>query len=581
MSTTNNKKLSEIFSDISKFLKAKNIPFKPYAYQKVARLLESLEEDVGDIYKKGGLGALMKVPGVGESIAKKIEEYLKTGKIKYYEKMKKKVPVQMGALTSIEGVGPKMVEKLYKYLGVRTLKDLEKAAREHKISQLPGFREKTERNILEGIAFLKKSKGRFLLGEILPVVRSIKERLEAQKYVKRVDICGSIRRRKETIGDADLLIESPHPEKVIDYFVSLPEIAKVYAKGPTKAMVMLKNNLHVDLRAIPRESYGAALQYFTGSKDHNIVTRKLAIEKGLKLNEYGLFRGEKRIAGETEVGIYKALGMDYMPPEMRENTGEIELALKHKIPKIIGYNDIKGDLHSHTKWDGGNNSILEMAEEAMKMGYEYLGISDHTKALKIEHGLDERQLLEERKEIDKLNTQFESQHLKFRLLQGAETNIMPDGLIDIRETALKKLDYAIAGVHSHFKMTTSQMTERIIKAMKNPYIKIIAHPTGRILKKRDNYKVDIDKLMRAARETGTVLEINSQPERMDLNAQNIRKAKEAGVKMVIDTDAHYKDHLHYMELGLAQARRGWASTNDIINTRSLDKLLKFFKRKAN
>ncbi|MCD6233265.1 DNA polymerase/3'-5' exonuclease PolX [bacterium] len=573
-----NKELSKIFSDISNFLKAKGVSFKPYAYQKVALLLDSLEEDVGEIYKNGGINALMKIPGVGESIAKKIEEYLKTGKIKYYEALKSKTPVKMGELTSIEGVGPKMVEKLYKYLQVCNLKDLEEAAKKHKIRELPGFQEKTEQNILEGIAFLRKSKGRFLLGEILPIVRSIKERIEAQEYVQRVDICGSIRRRKETIGDADLLVESSHPAKIIDYFVSLPDIAKVYAKGPTKAMVMLKNNLHVDLRAIPKRSYGAALQYFTGSKDHNIVTRKIAIEKGLKLNEYGLFRGKKKIAGGTEEGIYKALGMDWMPPEIRENTGEIELSLKHKTPHLIGYHDVRGDLHCHTKWDGGNNSILEMAEEAMKLGYEYLGISDHTKALKIEHGLNEKQLLQQRKEIDKLNAKFQMLNTKFKILQGAETNILKDGSIDIKEEALSKLDYAIAGVHAYFKMSRAQMTERIIKAMRNPYIKIIAHPTGRILKKRDNYKIDFNKVLKMAKATGTILEINSQPERLDLDAQNIRKAKEAGVKMIINTDAHYKSHLHYMELGISQARRGWAEKKDIVNTYPLRKFLRALKK---
>jgi len=364
----------------------------------------------------------------------------------------------------------------------------------------------------------------------------------------------------------------------MDYFTSMPEVVKVWGKGETKTSVHLKQKLDVDLRVIKEGSYGSALQYFTGSKDHNIVTRKIAIKKGLKLNEYGLFKGNKKIAGRTEKEIYKMLGMDWMAPELRTNRGEIEAALNHNLPKIIGYHDIKGDLHCHSKWDGGSNSIAQMAEAAIKMGYEYLGITDHTKALKIEHGLNEEQLARQRKEIDKLNFQFSN--FKFRILQGAETNILEDGSIDIKDEALKRLDYAIAGVHSHLNMSKREMTERIIRAMKNPYINIISHPTGRILKRREEYQIDFNKILRAAKETKTVLEINSQPERFDLSDTNIRLAKKQGVKMVINTDSHHKDHLRYMELGISQARRGWAEKRDIINCWSCKKVLKLFNEKS-
>jgi len=573
-----NQEIARIFYEISDFLKTEGVSFKPYAYQRAAVTLENLKEDIREIYKRGGKKALEEIPGVGKSMAEKIEEYLKKGKIRYYEDLKKKMPVQMEDLVRVEGMGPKKVKILYQKLGIRNLKDLEKAAKSHRIAPLFGFGKKTEENILEGIAFLKRSKGRFLLGEILPKVREISKKLENLKEVKMVSVAGSVRRMKETIGDVDFLVVSENPKRVMDFFISLPGVVKVWGKGQTKSSVRLKEGFDVDIRVIQRKSYGSALQYFTGSKEHNIVTRKIAIDKGLKLSEYGLFKGKKMVAGSKEKDIYSTLGMDWMPPEMRENQGEIKAALLHRLPKIIEYNDIKGDLHCHSNWDGGANSIEEMADSAMKMGYQYIGISDHTKFLRIEHGLNERQLAQQRKEIDKFNLKLKIKNLKFRILQGCEANILNDGSIDIKDSFLQRLDYAIAGIHSNFKMGKKEMTERIIRAMKNPYIHIISHPTGRILKKRDEYQIDFDKILRAAKQFNIILEINSCPERLDLNDQNIRKAKRAGVKMVINTDAHHKDQLRYIELGIAQARRGWAEKKEIINCWPLEKLLKFFHR---
>jgi DNA polymerase (family 10) len=572
-----NQEIAKIFYEIADYLEMEGVAFKPYAYQKAAITLETLEEDVEDIYKRGGLKTLMEIPGIGESMADKIEEYLKTGKIKYYEEFKKKIPVNLGEITAVEGMGPKKAKVLYQKLGIRNLKDLEKAAKAHKIAAIFGFGEKTEKNILEGIEFLKRSKGRFLLGEILPKVKGVYQKLKSLKEVERIDTVGSIRRMKETIGDVDFLVISKKPEKVMDFFVSLPGIIKIWGKGMTKASVRMKEGFDMDLRVLPKRSYGAALQYFTGSKEHNILLRKIAIDKGLKLSEYGLFRGPKMIAGETEEGIYKALGMDWIPPELRENQGEIGASIKRKLPKLINYKDIKGDLHCHSKWDGGANKIEELVEMARKMGYQYLGISDHTKFLRIEHGLDEKKLALQRKESDKLNSKFKIQNSKFKILQGCEANILNDGSIDIKDEALEKLDYVIAGVHSNFKIEKTKMTERIIRAMKNPNVDIISHPTGRILKKRDEYQIDFDKILRVAKETGTILEINSFPERLDLKDTNIRKAKEAGVKMVINTDSHHRDQMRFIEFGIAQASRGWAEKEDIINTQPLEKLLKFFK----
>ena len=577
-----NQEIAKIFYEIANYLEMEGVAFKPYAYQKAALTLETLEKDVEEIYKRGGVKALKEIPGVGESIAKQIEEYLKTGKVNGYEKLKKKTPINLEEIIAVEGVGPRKAKTLYQKLGIRNLKDLERAAKSHKISPLFGFGEKTEKNILEGIAFLKRSKGRFLLGDILPKVREVEEKLKSLKEVERVDVVGSIRRRKETIGDVDFLVISKKPEKVMDFFTSLPGIIKIWGKGTTKASVRLKEGFDMDLRVLPKRSYGAALQYFIGSKEHNIVLRKIAIDNGLKLNEYGVFRGQKMIAGETEEGVYKALGMDWIPPELRENQGEIEAALRQAqgkpngLPKIIEYKDIKGDLHCHSNWDGGANTIEEMAKMAQKLGYSYIGMSDHTKFLRIEHGLDEKKLALQRKEIDKINYKLQIVNSKFRILQGCEANILNDGSIDIKDETLKKLDYVIAGVHSSFKMEKEKMTERIIEAMKNPNVDIISHPTGRIIQRRDEYQIDFDKILKVAKETGTILEINSYPERLDLNDQNIRRAKEAGVKMIINTDSHHKDQLRFIELGIAQARRGWAEKEDIINTQPLEKLLKFF-----
>lgn len=567
-----NQEIAKIFYEIADYFEMDEVPFKPYAYRKAANTLETIEEDVGEIYKKGGLKALEKLSGIGKGLAQGIEEYLKIGKIKHHIQLKKRLPINLEEIIGVEGMGPRKAKILYQKLGVRNLKELEKAAKSHKIAPLFGFGEKTEKNILEGIKFLKRSKGRFLLGEILPQAREVLKNLEKLKEVEEIDFAGSLRRMKETIGDCDFLAISKKPSKVMDFFVSLPGVIKVWGKGTTKSSVRLKEGFDMDIRVVPKKSYGSALQYLTGSKEHNIITRRIAMYKGLKLSEYGLFKGRRMVAGKTEKNIYKALGMEWIPPEMRENQGEIELALRKKLPQVIGYDDIRGDLHSHSNWGKGAHSITDMAKVAQKMGYQYLGISDHTKFLRIEHGLNEKQLAQQRKEIDKLNKKFKN----FKILQGAETNILNDGSIDINNEALKKLDYAIAGIHSNFKMEKDRMTERIIKAMKNPYIKIFAHPTGRLLKKREEYQLDFDKILEAAKITRTVLEINSYFERLDLNDQNIRRAKEAGVKMVINTDSHHKNQLRYIEFGIAQARRGWAEKKDIINTQPLEKLLKYF-----
>ncbi|MBI2042176.1 MAG: DNA polymerase/3'-5' exonuclease PolX [Candidatus Nealsonbacteria bacterium] len=577
--TLTNKEIARILYEIADLLAIQEVEFKPQAYQKAAVILESLEKDIAKIYQEGGRKALVDLPGIGESIAEKIEEYLKTGKIKYYGQLKKRFPFDIEELVKIEGMGPQKAKALWQELGIKNVKDLEKAAKAHKIAKLEGFGEKTEKNILEGIAFLKRSKGRFLLHEIIPRVREVEEKLRALKEVQMVSVAGSVRRMKETIGDADLLVVSQNPKKVMDFFTSQPEVAKIWGKGVTKASVRVKEGFDIDLRVVRKEQYGSALQYFTGSKEHNIAVRRIAISKGLKLSEYGLFRGKKQIAGKTEEEIYKALGLAWIPPEMRENHGEIELAdarRPQKLSDIIDYGDIRGDLHVHSDWDGGADAIKALADAARVMGYEYIGISDHTKFLKIERGLDEKQLERRNKAIDALNSKSQNTTSKFRILKGCEANIMNDGSIDLKNEALSKLDYVIAGVHSNMKINKDEMTARIIAAMKNPNVDIISHLTGRILKKRGEYEIDFDKILRAAKQFNAILEINASPERLDLNDENIRRAKEAGVKMIINTDTHHKNQLRFMEFGIAQARRGWAEKEDIINTQPIEKLLQYF-----
>ena len=571
-----NQELSKIFNDMARFLQAEGVAFKPFAYQRAALSLETLKEDIGQIYRNGGAKALLEIPGIGKGMADHIEEYLKTGKIKSYEALKKKLPLKLDELVRVEGMGVRKARILYQKLGVKDLKSLEKAAKAHKIAPLFGFGEKTEKNILQGLEFLKRDKGRFLLHDILPTARKVLEKLKTLKEVEQISLAGSVRRMKETIGDVDILVVSENPKKVMDFFVKLEGIEKIWGKGGTKASIRMQEGFDIDLRVLQKRSFGSALQYFTGSKEHNVATRRIAIKKGLKLSEYGVFKGKKQIAGSTEEDVYKAIGLPYIDPEIRENEGEIEAALKSSLPDLIIQKDIKGDLHCHSDWDGGKNSIEVMAEAAMELGYEYIGISDHTKFLKIENGLDEKKMLQQNEEIKKINEGFKKRNINFRVLHGCEANILDDGSVDIKDEVLEKLDYVIAGVHSQLKMDKKEMMARIEKAMRNKNIDILAHPTGRIVGQRDEYQIDFDKMLQLAKETGTILEINSSS-RLDLRDVYIRRAKIQGVKMVINTDSHHKDQLGLIEYGIGIARRGWAEKSDIINTNSAEKLLEYFK----
>ncbi len=576
-----NQKLSQMLNQIADYLEMDDVAFKPAAYRRAAIGIETLNKDIGELYETEGRAGLLKIDGVGEAIAGKIIEYLNTNHIKLLDRLKRKTPVALEELMAIEGLGPKKIKTLYQQLRIKNLADLEQAIKKHRIANLFGFGSKTETNLLQAINFLKKGQGRFLLGKILPEAENIYHKLADLQAVKKISLAGSLRRMKETIGDVDILVVSDKPEAVMDCFIQFPNVVKVWGQGRTKASIRTEQGFDVDLRVIPEKSYGAALQYFTGSKEHNIRLRKIAIEKGYKLNEYGLFRGRQFIPTTSEEDVYRILGLAYIPPELRENRGEIEAALQsaktstNKLPRLVTQKDIKGDFHCHSNWNGGNCSIIEIAEKARWLGYQYVGIADHTQSLKIENGLDEKRLLKRNQEIDRLNKQFSH----FKILKGCEANIMADGSLDINDSTLSQLDFVIAGVHSKMKMTQAAMTSRIIKAMSNPYVDIISHPTGRLINRRDEYAVDIEKIFKAAAATNTVLEINAAPERLDLNDVHIMQAKKYKVKLVINSDSHQLSQLELVRFGVAQARRGWAETDDIVNCQPLTQLDLLLKSK--
>ncbi|PIR97941.1 MAG: DNA polymerase III [Candidatus Colwellbacteria bacterium CG10_big_fil_rev_8_21_14_0_10_42_22] len=569
-----NFEIASILGEIGEYLSLQDEPFRPRAYRRAAMVIENLDRELKDIYAEGGVNALKEVPGIGQAIAEKVEELLKTGGLKYYEKLKKDLPVNLPALSSIEGLGPRKIKALHKALGIKTIDDLARAAKSHKIKDLAGFSIKSEDNILKGIRFHKSQGERMSLEMAIPLASSIKEDLESITGVSKVVIAGSLRRRRETVGDLDFLVISKTPEKVMNFFVSHKNVVRVLAKGDTKASVTLRQGIDADLRVVKKESYGAALAYFTGSKAHNIAMRKIAQSKGLKLNEYGLYMDEKSIAGETEEDIYRALGMQYVEPEMREDMGEMALALKNSLPKLINYSDLRGDMQVQSNWTDGKYSIGEMARKAMDMGLEYILITDHSQNLKIANGLDEKRLAKQGEEIDMLNEKLGN---KFRILKGVECDILKDGTLDLKDEALLKLDVVGASVHTYFNLPKKAQTERIKKAMESSNVDIIFHPTGRRIGRRPPYEVDIEELISFAKTTKTVMEIDGFPDRLDLKDEHIRMCVKKGVKMSISSDAHSKVHMEFLDLGVAQARRGWATKADIINTQPVEKMLSSLK----
>lgn len=550
-----------------------NVQFRARAYYRAADTIAGLSENVADIYSKNGTAGLLEIPSVGKAIAAKIEEYIKTGKVSHLEELKAKTPINVDELYGIEGVGPKTVKVLYEKLRIKDLAGLEKAATEGRLRKVPGFTEKKERDMLKRIEFFKKGKGRRIIGDIWPLVKQIEARLSQVAGVKNAVAAGSLRRMKETIGDIDYIVAAGDPEPVMEFFVKMPEVQQVIGRGPAKAFVRLAGGIDADLLVVPEESWGSALQYFTGSKEHSVELRKIAIARELRLNEWGVFRGKKRVAGKTEQDVYRALGLQWVPPEMRENAGEIELARHSKIPELVEYGSLKGDLQVHSESSDGTATIEEMARGAKAFGLDYIAITDHTESLALAGGLGGQELLDQAEKIGELNDRLEG----FRVLASAEVNIMKDGSLDISNNVLDKLDIVGAAIHSNFNLPVEAQTERLTKAAKNPSVDVLFHPTGRLINKRPGYPVDIEKVIEVARDTGTVLEIDAHYDRLDLKDEYVRMAVKKGVKLVIDSDAHHPIHYAFLTFGVGQARRGWATQSDVLNTFPADRLLRALK----
>lgn len=551
-----------------------NVQFRTRAYYRAADTIASLPESIADMYQENGIKGLLEIPSVGKNIAAKIEEYIKTGRVRALEDLKAKVPVNVDELYGLEGIGPKTIKALYDRLKVKSIADLETAAREGRLRTVPGFSEKKEQDILKRIEFFKKGKSRHIIGEVYPLVKQIEKKLSEVAGVKYAVAAGSVRRMKETIGDIDYIVAASDPEPVMDFFTKMPEVHEVLGRGPAKAFVRLASGIDADLLVVPEESWGSALQYFTGSKEHSVELRKIAIAKGLRLNEWGVFKGEKRVAGRTEEEVYKILGLQWVPPEMRENAGEIELALYNKIPELVEYGSLKGDLQVHSESSDGTATIEEMARGAKAFGMDYIAITDHTKSLALAGGLDGQELLDQAARIAELNDRLEG----FRVLASAEVNIMKDGSLDIPNNVLDRLDIVGAAIHSHFNLPIEAQTERLTKTAKNPSVDILFHPTGRLINKRAGYPVDIEQVIEVAKDTGTVLEIDAHYDRLDLKDEYVRMAVKKGVKLVIDSDAHHPIHYAFLTFGIAQARRGWATQSDILNTLPADRLLSALKK---
>ena len=554
-----------------------NAQFKSRAYYKAADSIETLEQDVSAIYQKGGIDALLELKGIGKAIAAKIEECLTTGRIKHLDELKEKLPINIAELRVIEGIGPKTLKAIYQKLGTTDMASLEKAALNGQLRTVSGITAKKEQDILKKIGFAKKSSGRSILGEIWPLAKKIELRLKELDGVQHVALAGSARRMKETIGDLDYIVCASYPENVMDFFVRMPEVEEVKSRGPTKAFVRLASGIDCDLLTVPEKSWGSALLYFTGSKEHNVELRRIAIARGLRLNEWGVFDDKDNMhAGANEQDVYGALGLAWIAPEMRENAGEIGLAMKNNLPNLIEYNGLKGDLQVHSENSDGTATIEEMAVAAKEFGLDYIAITDHTKSLAMAGGLDEQELLDQAQKIVEINGKLGDKGAT--VLSSAEVNIGKDGTLDIADSVLDKLDIVGAAIHSHFGLSIEEQTARLVSAAENQSIDIIFHPTGRLIKRREGYPVDIAKLTDVAKDTGTALEIDAHYNRLDLKDEYVRMAVSKGVKLTIDSDAHHPVHYAFLQFGIGQARRGWATNTDILNTLPADDLLKALKK---
>jgi len=570
-----NELVARILYEIADLLDLEGVAFKPRAYRRAAEVVEALAEPIEDLVADGTHAEL---PGIGEAIAKKIAEVVETGRLRYHDELKAKLPIDLHALTRVDGVGPKTAKLLYDVLGVRTLDDLEQAARAGRIQTVKGLGEKTEAKILRGLAETRGVEGRMLLGAALPLAEELVAELRSTGLFERVEYAGSVRRGRETIGDLDILAVSADPMPAVAAFLALPEVVEILSRGETKASVRLGNGTQVDLRVVPSESFGAALQYFTGSKAHNIELRKLAVARGWKLNEYGLYDGDdKPLAGKDEAGVYRALGLEPIPPELREDAGEIVAAAEaaagkgrgrrvSRLPRLVELADLQGDLHVHTDASDGLASIADMVAAARARGLKYIAITDHTRFAEVIGGLNVDGVADQIDAIGKLNRTLRG----FHVLTGIEVNIQPDGSLDLPDEILAALDVVVAAVHSHFRLTKDEMTARLQRACENEHVDILAHPTGRKIGERPPYDADWDAVFEAAAKTGTALEINANPIRLDLSAELVRRAVGAGCRLSIGSDAHAPEHFDFLRLGVLTARRGWAEAKHVANAGDLE-----------
>ncbi len=566
-----NQLVAKILNNIADILELQEVQFKPQAYRRAAATIESLPEDVEAVYNQGKLEEL---PGVGEHLAKKIAEIIQTGKLKYYEILQKEIKIDLEELNEIPFLGPKKIKVLYKKLGIKNVRDLEKALKQQKLRKLEGFGEKTEQTLLEGIKLFRTKPKRFLYAGAISIVNEIKNEFKKYAFVKKVEIAGSFRRGKETVGDLDFLVVSSQPKKVMDIFTSFKD-SKVIAKGSTKSSIRLANNLQIDLRVVSEKEFGSALQYFIGSKEHNIELRKFALKKGYTLSEYGLFdrKHKQWVAGRSEEDIYQKLGLKYIAPELRENTGEIVASLNNKLPQLITAKDIQGTFHNHSNWSDGNDSLLELAQQAEELKFKFISFNDHFGHMGITNPLTEKRLKGYLAEIDKVRKK-----VGIRVFSGIEIDILKDGSLPLSPQKLKELDVVIAAVHLSTRMNEKEMTARVCNALENYPVNILGHPTDRLLNERNGLALNLDRVFEAAKKNKVFLEINSSPNRLDLAGEQVKSALDLGCKFAIGTDAHDGSQLQFYPLAVNMARRGWAEKKDVLNCWSLPKLEKALQK---
>lgn len=574
--TVHNSEIGEKFSRVADLMEIKGEnPFRVKAYREASRVIGEMSEPAAQMVHEGR--DLTELKGIGSDLAEKIREIVETGRLAFLDSLENEIPTSLLDLMKIPDLGPKRIAVMYKELGIETIEDLKKALEAGKISSLKGFGEKTEQKIFKSITREKKDTGkRHLLVDIVPSAEALRTFLENQAGIRSVSLAGSFRRGKETIGDLDILVTCTdgYEREIMDAFAGFDEVVHVYGKGDTKTSVLLRNDLQVDIRIVPEQSYGAALHYFTGSKPHNIAIRKIATRKKYKVNEYGVFDGNKQIAGKTEKEVYGSLGMAYIEPELRENLGEIEAAKSGRLPHLIEQRDICGDLHMHTTRTDGRNSLAEMAEAAIAMGYAYIAVTEHSQKVAMANGLNEKDLREYLTFIESVNAEIDG----ITILKGIEVDILADGSLDLPDSVLQELDIVIGSIHYQQRYPVKQQTDRIIKAMDNPHLHILGHPTGRLLNKRDAMDINLEQIIESAKDKNVVLELNAQPERLDLPHNYAKLAAGMGVKMALSTDAHSTRGLRYMANGITEARRGWLQKADVVNTRPLKEMLKMLKR---